>query len=329
MKHQGPKLLDLVRRALRVRHYSARTEQAYCHWIRRFILYHDRRHPSELGAPEVQQFLDHLANHRGVSAGTQNQALAALLFLYNDVLAINLERQLTLVRAQRPERIPVVLSVAEIATLLAHLRGAPRLMACLLYGAGLRLIECARLRIKDVDFERREIRVRDAKGARDRVTPLPAALVTELKTHLASVKAQHEQDLRSGAGYVELPGALHQKYPAAPREWPWQWLFPATRTYLHEATGQRRRHHLHETVLQKAVRQAALTACISKRVSCHTLRHSFATHLLESGHDIRTIQELLGHRDVATTMIYTHVLNRGALGVRSPLDALPQSRNPP
>ncbi len=325
--HDGPKLLDVVRRALRVRHYSARTEKAYCAWIRRFIIHHDKRHPNTLGAREVQQFLDHLARDRGVSASTQNQALAALLFLYNHVLAVTLEKQLTLVRAQRPQRIPVVLTPSEVTTLLAQLRGPALLMASLLYGAGLRLLECARLRIKDVDFERREIRVHDGKGRKDRLVPLPVALASSLTNHIRQVERQHQADLSEGAGYVELPGALRVKFPNAPREWRWQWLFPATRKYLDPKTRERRRHHLHETVLQRAVRQAAQTARLTKRVSCHTLRHSFATHLLETGYDIRTIQELLGHRDVATTMLYTHVLNRGPLGVRSPLDTLPQTQN--
>jgi len=316
----GPKLLDIVRRALRVRHYSARTEKAYCGWIRRFIIHHDKRHPSELGAREVQQFLDHLARDRRVSASTQNQALAALLFLYNDVLAVTLEKQVTLVRAQRPERIPVVLTPGEVTALLAELRGTVLLMASLLYGAGLRLLECARLRIKDVDFERREIRVRDGKGRKDRIVPLPIALASSLKDHARQVERQHREDLTQGAGCVELPGSLRLKFPNAPREWPWQWLFPATRKYVDPNTRETRRHHLHETVIQRAVRQAAQTARLNKRVSCHTLRHSLATHLLESGYDIRTIQELLGHRDVATTMIYTHVLNRGPFSVRSPLD---------
>jgi integron integrase len=313
-------LLDLVRRALRLRHYSARTERAYCHWIKRFILYHDKRHPDQMSVPEVERFLDHLARDNGVSAGTQNQAQAALLFLYNEVLARSLETHLKVVRARQPARIPVVLTPSEVISLLEQMHGPPRLMASLLYGSGLRLLECARLRIKDVDFERREIRIRDGKGRKDRLTPLPASLVPALRVHVDEARAQHERDLREGAGYVELPDALRRKYPSAPLEWPWQWLFPATRHYTEPKTGERRRHHLHETVLQRAVRQAALAAHLTKRVSCHTLRHSFATHLLESGYDIRTIQELLGHRDVSATMIYTHVLNRGPLGVRSPLD---------
>jgi integron integrase len=323
---KAPKLLDQVRTALRVRHYSARTEQCYCDWVRRFVIFCGRRHPSELGGPEVQAFLNHLAVHRRVSAATQNQALAALLFLYGDVLAINIERHFPFVRAKRPTRIPVVLTPAEVHTLLAQLKGQLRLIVALLYGAGLRLCECLSLRIKDVDFGRRELRIRDGKGRRDRLAPLPSAIVPDLRTHLENVRQQHDRDLVDGAGHVALPDALHRKFPNAPREWPWQWCFPATRTYVHQITGQRHRHHLHETAVQRAIRHAALAAHLSKQVSAHTLRHSFATHLLEGGYDIRTIQELLGHRDVATTMIYTHVLNRGPLGVQSPLDALVPKR---
>jgi integron integrase len=233
------------------------------------------------------------------------------------------------VRARKPERLPVVLTPAEAQALLTRMQGAPKLMACLLYGSGLRLLECAQLRVKDVDFERREIRVRDGKGKKDRVVPLPALLVPALLQHLESVRAQHRSDVSAGGGYVALPNALARKYPNAAHEWPWQWLFPATRQYVDAATHQRRRHHLHETVLQRALRQAAVASAIPKRISAHTLRHSFATHLLETGHDIRTIQELLGHRDVATTMLYTHVLNRGALGVLSPLDTLPATARLP
>jgi integron integrase len=329
MVDANPKLLDLVRLALRRRHYSPKTERAYCDWIRRFIVHHGKRHPGGMGSAEVRAFLDHLARERNVSASTQNQALAALLFLYNEVLAITFERQVPLIRAKRPERIPIVLTPSEVSALLSRLDGTAYLMASLLYGAGLRLLECARLRVKDIDLERREIRVRDGKGRKDRLAPLPIALIADLELHVESVRHQHQADLRAGAGHVEIPDALRSKYPNASREWPWQWLFPATRGYLHPQTGERRRHHLHETVVQRAVRQAALAAHLSKRVSCHTLRHSFATHLLEAGYDIRTIQELLGHRDVATTMIYTHVLNRGALGVQSPLDILPKPKTSP
>lgn len=319
---EGPKLLELVRRALRLRHYSLRTERAYCDWIRRFILFHGKRHSATLGRVEVQSFLTHLARDLKLSASSQNQALSALLFLYNDVLAIALEKQGPLVRAQRSFRVPVVLTPAEVATLLAHLTGPSMLVARLLYGAGLRLLEALRLRVKDVDFERRELRVREGKGRRDRLAPLPAVVISDLRDWLEAVRAQHERDLLRDAGHVELPYALRRKYPTASRQWPWQWVFPATRLYQDPTTGEWRRHHLHETVVQRAIRESAHRAGLTKRVSGHTLRHSFATHLLETGHDIRTIQELLGHRDVATTMLYTHVLNRGALGVRSPLDSL-------
>ena len=319
-----PKLLELMRAALRRRHYSYRTERAYCDWVKRFVLFHGKRHPSTLGAPEVRAFIDHLATGRNVSASTQNQALAALLFLYGDVLAISLEKQLPLMRARRPERIPVVLTPREVAEVLAQLTGRTRLIGSLLYGAGLRLLECVRLRVKDVDFERRELRIRDGKGRKDRLAPLPVSLIGDLRPHLDFVRAQHQRDLRDGAGYVELPDALRHKFPAAPREWPWQWLFPATRTYLHTFTNERRRHHLHETVVQRAIRQAAIAAHLSKRVSSHTLRHSFATHLLETGYDIRTIQELLGHRDVSTTMIKPRTPGSPA----RPLHPRPQPRRP-
>ncbi|MDF3065344.1 MAG: Integron integrase IntIPac [Polyangiaceae bacterium] len=312
--------MDAARQALRLRHYSPRTERAYCAWIRRFVLYHGKKHPTELGHSAVQSFLRHLAEQRNVSPSTQNQALAAILFLYRDVLAISIEKATPLTRAQRPQRMPTVLTPREVQALLAELRGASYLMACLLYGSGLRLLECAQLRVKDLDFERREIRVRDGKGRKDRVVPLPGSIATRLAVHLENVRAQHVRDRAAGAGFVALPNALARKMPGAPRDWPWQWVFPATRTYHHAPSGQQRRHHSHETVLQRAIRQAAVSAKLSKRVTCHTLRHSFATHLLENGYDIRTIQELLGHRDVATTMLYTHVLNRGGLGVQSPLD---------
>lgn len=318
-----PRLLDQVRAELRLRHYSPRTEKAYLAWVLRYVRHHGTRHPRELGAEHVTAFLTHLATEQKVSASTQNQALAALLFLYVDVLRKPLAELEGLVRAKRPHRIPVVLTQAEVQRLLEQLDGPVHLVAGLLYGAGLRLLEAARLRVKDLDLERREIRVRDGKGRRDRVTPLPRSLLAELEAHLQRVARQHQADLAAGAGWVELPDALRAKYPRAGREWPWQWVFPATRRYTHPETGEQRRHHLHETVIQRAVREAALAAGISKRAHCHTLRHSFATHLLESGYDIRTIQELLGHRDVSTTMIYTHVLNRGGLGVRSPLDELP------
>ena len=321
MESGRPKLLDLVRGAIRVQHYSRRTEQAYVSWIRRFIVFHGKRHPRELGEQEVTAFLSSLAT-RGVSASTQNQALSAILFLYGVVIGERLPWMHDIVRARRPSRLPVVLSREEVALLLSQLRGPVWLMASLMYGAGLRLLECAELRVKDLNFDRGELMVRDGKGGKDRVTMLPAALKQPLGDHLARVKAQHAADLAAGRGSVALPGALRAKYPGAPREWAWQWVFPATRFYVDEAKGERRRHHLHESVLQRAVKDAARAASISRPATCHSLRHSFATHLLEAGYDIRTIQELLGHRDVSTTMIYTHVLNQGGRGVRSPLDHL-------
>jgi integron integrase len=317
-----PRLLDAVREALRVRHYSRRTERAYVGWIRRYILFHGKRHPTDMGAEEVTRFLSSLAVEGRVSSSTQNQALSALLFLYGPVLGVELPWLDELVRAARPQRLPVVLSRDEVRAVLLALRGTTRLMAVLLYGAGLRLLECARLRVKDIDFAANQIVVRSGKGDHDRVTLLPAAVRPALQRHLAQVRAQHERDLRAGAGWVELPHALARKYPDAGREWPWQWVFPATRTYVERTTGQRRRHHLHETAVQRAVHRAVREAGLAKPASCHTFRHSFATHLLEDGYDIRTVQELLGHRDVRTTMIYTHVLNRGPAGVRSPLDGL-------
>jgi integron integrase len=318
-----PRLLNQLVRAIRARHYARRTERAYVGWVRRFILFHGKRHPSELGGPEINAFLTSLATERRVSASTQNQALAAILFLYKEVLDRDLPWVGPIVHAKRPERLPVVLSRDEVHALLREVRGPTRLIACLLYGGGLRLLECLQLRIKDIDFSRNEIRVRDGKGRKDRVTVLPASLLGPLREHLEAARRQHESDLRLGAGYVALPDALRAKYPSAPREWAWQWVFPATRIYVDRTTGERRRHHRHESAVQRDVRAAAHAAAIPKPVSCHALRHSFATHLLESGQDIRTIQELLGHKDVSTTMIYTHVLNAGAFGVRSPLDRLP------
>jgi integron integrase len=315
--------MDRVRETMRARRMSPRTEEAYVGWMRRFLHHHGLRHPRELGPDAIARFLGHLATEQHVAASTQNQALAAILFLYVYVLGQPVESLGEYVRAKRPERLPAVLTQAEITALLNPTTGAPRLMASLLYGSGLRLMECARLRVKDLDFERREVLVREGKGDKDRMTMLPASLVEPLRAHLAEVRALHEADLRAGAGWVELPHALGRKLPNAGREWPWQWVFPATRTYRHPESGEVRRHHLHESVLQRAVHQAGVQARITRRVGCHVLRHSFATHLLEGGYDIRTIQELLGHRDVSTTMIYTHVLNRGGLGVRSPLDGGP------
>ncbi|MEE9219267.1 MAG: integron integrase [Acidobacteriota bacterium] len=317
-----PRLLDRVRRAIRVRHYSRRTEQSYVGWIRRFILYHRKRHPREMGRQEVEQFLSSLATRHKVSASTQNQALNALLFLYRVVLDTELPWLQDVVRAKPPRHLPVVLTRREVRVVLEQLDGVPRLMAMLLYGAGLRLMECVRLRVKDVDLETNQIVVRSGKGNKDRVTMLPAAVKAELERHLEWAQAQHQKDLTRGAGWVELPGALRRKYRNAGREWGWQWLFPATRIYQDRATGERRRHHLHESVLQKLVKNAVRRTALVKPATCHTFRHSFATHLLEEGYDIRTVQELLGHRDVSTTMIYTHVLNRGWGAVRSPADRL-------
>lgn len=317
-----PRLLPALRAALRLRHYSPRTEKAYVAWVRRYVHASGLRHPRQLGPLDVRRFLSDLATERQVSASTQNQALAALIFLYREVLDDPLPGIEQVVRAKRPHRLPVVLSVDEVRGVLERMSGVTRLMALLLYGAGLRLLECAALRVKDVDVETRQLVIRGGKGGRDRVTPLPASAIPDLTRHLAAVRALHVRDLASGAGRVALPEALARKYPEAAREWRWQWVFPATRQYRDRESGDRRRHHLHESVLQRAVRRAALAAGITKRVSCHTFRHSFATHLLEDGYDLRTIQELLGHRNVATTMIYTHVLNRGARGVRSPADRL-------
>ena len=316
-----PKLLDTVRTAIRLRHYSRRTEEAYIGWIRRFIVASGTRHPREMGEAEVTAFLGTLAA-RGVTASTQNQALSAILFLYEVVLGRRLAWMDGLVRAQRPARLPVVLSRDEVSRLLSHLHGPVWLMASLMYGAGLRLLECAELRVKDLSLDRGELTVRDGKGGKDRITMLPAALKQPLTTHLSRVKVQHDTDLAAGRGGVALPGALRAKYPNAPREWAWQWVFPATRFYVDRETRERRRHHLHESVVQRMVKDAVRAAGIPRPATCHSLRHSFATHLLEAGYDIRTIQELLGHRDVSTTMIYTHVLNQGGRGVRSPLDAI-------
>jgi integron integrase len=310
-----------MRDEIRRRHYRVSTESSYVQWARRFILFHGKRHPAEIGAPEVSAFLSDLATRGRVSASTQNQALNAVVFLYHQVLGVELGELDAIVRAKRPHRIPIVLGVNEVHALLAALHGTPRLVAGLLYGAGLRLSEGVSLRIKDLDFARGEISVRDGKGRRDRVSMLPSALRGELDRQLERAREAWREDLRAGSAGAALPDALARKYPNASREWGWQWLFPATRRFAERGTGRELRWHLHETVVQRAVKRAVRAAAIAKPASCHTLRHSFATHLLASGYDIRTVQELLGHRDVSTTMIYTHVLNRGGRGVRSPLDS--------
>lgn len=317
----GPRLLDRVRLAVRVRHMSRRTETAYVGWIRRFIVFHGTRHPKNLGAAEIEQFLGHLAVVRGVSPSTQNQARAALLFLYRRVLGRDPGGLQHVVSAQTRRRVPVVLTREEVRAVLSGLNGTPHLVAILLYGSGLRLLEVLRLRIKDVDLSSRQLIIHDGKSKRDRRTVLAATAVEPLSAHLAKRKATHKQDLACGDGHVALPGRLAAKSPAASSEWKWQWIFAATRTHVDRLTGQRRRHHLHESVIQRAVRKAVVGSGITKKASCHTLRHSFATHLLQAGYDIRTVQELLGHRHLKTTMIYTHVLNSGT-GVRSPADRL-------
>jgi integron integrase len=315
-----PKLLDQVRLAIRTRHYSPKTEESYVHWIKRFIFFHNKRHPAEMAEAEIARFLSTLATEAKVSGSTQNQALNAVLFLYHQVLGKEIGYVNGVVRAKKAPRLPVVLTRGEVQNLLQHLSGPEKLMATLLYGAGLRLMECCRLRVKDIDFSKNQIVVRGGKGDKDRYTMLPAAIKGPLANHLDSRKRKHQVDVQNNLGRVVLPNALDRKYVNAGREWAWQWVFPATRYYVDPLTGQQYRHHLHESVLQKAVREAVRNAGIAKPATCHLLRHSFATHLLEDGYDIRTVQELLGHRDVGTTMIYTHVLNRGGRGVQSPVD---------
>ncbi len=322
MPPQKPKLLDQMRQTIRRKGYSRRTEQAYTNWVRRFILYHDKRHPAEMGPAEIEAFLTHLAVDLEVAASTQNQALQAILFLYREVLDRPIGQRLDYLYAKRPQRLPTVLTREEAQRTLAALEGTPKLVAQLLYGSGLRLLEALRLRVKDLDFAQHQIIVRDGKGFKDRVTILPESLIPALQEHLARVKLLHENDLAEGFGSVYLPYALERKYPNAHREWGWQYVFPAPRRSTDPKTGITRRHHLSEGVIQRAVRRAARLAQISKHVTPHTFRHSFATHLLEAGYDIRTVQELLGHKDVKTTMIYTHVMQRGPYAVRSPLDDL-------
>ena len=320
---ERPRLLDDVRGCLRFKHYSLRTEQAYVDWIRRFIVFSGKRHPLDLGGEEVMAFLTHLAVVGRVAASTQNQAKSALLFLYKEVLAAELPWLERVEPAKAPKRLPVVLTRAEVRAVLGRLEGSHRLIGDLLYGAGLRIMECLRLRVKDIDFSRLEIMVRDGKGAKDRVTMLPAVVAAPLQAHLARVRALHGRDRAAGIGPVFLPHALDRKYPGAGIEWGWQYVFPSARLSRDPRSGTIRRHHLQDQAFQRAMRQAVVDAGLSKPATPHTLRHSFATHLLEAGYDIRTVQELLGHSDVSTTMIYTHVLNRGGRGVISPMDRLP------
>ena len=315
-----PKLLDRVRERIRVKHYSYRTEQSYIGWIKRFIFHHDKRHPQDMGAPEVEAFLSHLATVGHVSSSTQNQALAALLFLYKDVLGIDLPWLEGITRAKKSQHLPIILSVAEVQALLHHTSGTPGLIIKLLYGTGMRLLEGLRLRVKDVDFDRRQITVRGGKGNKDRITMLPQSLIEPLRARLAERYKMHSIDLATNMADVELPDAIDRKYPNAGKEWGWQYIFAAAGYSADPRTGVIRRHHIHEKTIQRHVKAAAQAAKIHKPAYPHILRHSFATHLLESGHDIRTIQELLGHSDVSTTMIYTHVLNRGGMGAISPLD---------
>ncbi|MBW2561252.1 MAG: integron integrase [Deltaproteobacteria bacterium] len=317
-----PKLLDRMRLALRARHYSRRTEQTYCHWVKKYIYFHNVRHPDEMGEAEINQFLTHLAVKGKVSASTQNQALSALLFLYRRVLDREVGDLGDVIRARKPTRLPVVMTKDKVRAVLKNLAGSKLLMANIMYGGGLRLMECLRLRIQDIDFQTGSITVRSGKGDKDRTTMLPNSIKDTLKEHIAAVKKIHCQDVKQGYGKVAMPDALARKYPKANIEWRWQWVFPQEKLWINKTTGERGRHHVDESIVQKVVKDAVRLAGLTKRATSHTFRHSFATHLLEDGYDIRTIQELLGHKDVKTTMIYTHVLNRGPKGIRSPMDYL-------
>jgi len=317
-----PKLLDQVRTLIRRRHYSLRTEAAYVSWIRRFILFHNKRHPKDMGKVEIEAFLNDLVLKRGVAAATQAQALNAIVFLYKQVLEMDVGAFDSLRESNKPKRLPVVLSVPEVGHVLALMDGRNALMAKLLYGSGLRLMECVRLRVQDIDFDYRQLHVRNGKGQKDRVSTLPSKLFAALQEQLEKTRMIHQNDLSDGFGDVYLPNALAKKYPHAGKEWGWQYIFPASKRAIDPISGKERRHHIDEKVLQRAVKKAVIESKITKRASCHTFRHSFATHLLENGYDIRTVQELLGHSDVKTTMIYTHVLNQGGKGVKSPLDLL-------
>jgi integron integrase len=317
---KGKKLLDQLRDAIRAKHYSYRTEQTYIDWCKRYILYHENRHPAEMGVPEIQAYITYLATDQQVAASTQNQALSAILFLYRHVLLREIEFPTDVLRAKKPSRLPTVLTKVEVMAIIRGMNGTPKLMVQLLFGSGLRLMECLRLRVKDVDFAGQQIIVRDGKGENDRSVPLPESISFALKAHLQRVRSIHEQDLQEGYGEVHLPYALERKYTNAAREFGWQYVFPASQRSIDPQTGKTMRHHVHESILQRAIKDAVRLAKIDKQVSPHTFRHSFATHLLQNGYDIRTVQELLGHKDVKTTMIYTHVLQRGGLAVKSPLD---------
>ena len=319
---KGPSAVTQLREALRARHYSRKTEKAYCHWVVQFVRFHRDRQTKEMAEKEINQFLTHLALKGKVSASTQNQALAALLFLYRHVMGREVGELGEVVRAKKPERLPVVMTREEVKAVLGNLSDDKWLIASIMYGAGLRLMECLRLRVQDVDCSRCEILVRDGKGGKDRITMLPESLKRPLQDHLREVQAVHQRDVAEGWGRVGLPNALARKYPNAPKDWRWQWVFPQGHRWINAKTGEQGRHHLDESLVQKAVRHAVGEAGLTKRATCHTFRHSFATHLLENGYDIRTVQELMGHRDVKTTMIYTHVLHRGPGAVRSPLDGI-------
>jgi len=322
MSNSEVKLLDRVREEIRLRHYSVRTEDSYVRWITRFLKFHNNTHPREMGSPDVIAYLTHLAVDMNVSAATQNQAHNALIFLYHQVLGQELEGRIQAVRARKSEHLPTVMTKGEVSKVIEAMSGQYKLMAILLYGSGLRLMECLRLRVKDIDFEANQIIIRDGKGGKDRATMLPKGIKSALKKHLETVKEIHDKDLAKGYGSVWLPDALSRKYPKADKEWIWQYVFPASKLSTDPRSGEIRRHHSYDSNLQRAVKKAVTATGIPKKVSCHTFRHSFATHLLEDGHDIRTVQELLGHKDVSTTMIYTHVLNKGPLGLASPWDRL-------